>query len=836
MADLGFIYGLDAHFAMDLQCDPDYIYSDSPSFGFPPVQNLYPNQLNVQRAGVSAQVNLELCQDYYHKTFQRKGIDNAGMPVVYLTQAGGLAGPNAQWNWDLKCILFYPGDALADFEEQTGLTVIAPTAAALDVVAHEYTHGVTTYSSGLLSGGHAGALNESLSDMFGYLVEAYHTGDYNDWTLGEDMFAQEAGAKTAAWRSLADPAAYEDPDHISHPSYTPPSNTADESGVHTNCGIPDKVFYLLVHGGTHYGIPVAPLSPDILESASLAGMLFYACNTGGYFAPTTNFFDAAWQTLAACAGIFPGDAAKSESVRKAWESVGIPIYDYAEIPYAADFNTASLDAHWKTTTNNGKISFWQDPEGSGNYKLILSSGSWGLPSNPPSSSATLYLYQGDSAETEVSFRWKRAGNVSSFKITITDLSSGDELEVVRFSPDASGTWHSYIQTDECGEIVDSFLSDNNWAAGVWHSMTLDLDALAVLNSVTLNHSVFAVTFKESGIGVYPPPSIAIDDVKVCTPGTRIKLPYSTSFENGAVEACWRLEADPVDGDIWLGNSAEAKGVSHGLQCLCAENLSSCGIANAADLALDLSGEKQVEMSFWLKMYGPPSSQMCVKLSDDEGQTQNYGTNFFASPEFTSWKRAVIDISASAADGGLELTNAFAVKFAGAGFAYGPLPDVGFAIDKLAVYSYKALPYSTGFEKGFDSNWAAFSTGTGQTKVVQNKSQAHQGSYSLSVSGGSSSSAEALMHLNLAHRTKATLDFYMKCASAYGVYFSNDGGATFVKLCTLIPPAGSGWQRRMIDIAAEAAKQSIKFTQRCVIKFQNEHGSLGSLALDDLSVY
>ena len=44
---------------------------------------------------------------------------------------------------------------------------------AIDVIGHELTHGVTQYSAGLNYQDQPGALNESMSDVFGSLVKQY---------------------------------------------------------------------------------------------------------------------------------------------------------------------------------------------------------------------------------------------------------------------------------------------------------------------------------------------------------------------------------------------------------------------------------------------------------------------------------------------------------------------------------------------------------------------------------------------------------------------------------------------------------------------------------------
>ena len=73
-------------------------------------------------------------------------------------------------------------------------------ASADDVVGHELTHGVTEFSSHLFYYFQSGAINESLSDVFGEFVDQTN-GAGNDtagvkWQLGEDLPARSASSAT----------------------------------------------------------------------------------------------------------------------------------------------------------------------------------------------------------------------------------------------------------------------------------------------------------------------------------------------------------------------------------------------------------------------------------------------------------------------------------------------------------------------------------------------------------------------------------------------------------------------------------------------------------------
>jgi hypothetical protein len=98
--------------------------------------------------------------DLYWNIFQRNSIDNAGMNM--LGSVHYLQGyDNAFWNGTQ--IVFGDGDG----------TYFNRFTIAVDVIGHELTHGVTAHQANLVYHDQPGALNESISDVFGSLVKQY---------------------------------------------------------------------------------------------------------------------------------------------------------------------------------------------------------------------------------------------------------------------------------------------------------------------------------------------------------------------------------------------------------------------------------------------------------------------------------------------------------------------------------------------------------------------------------------------------------------------------------------------------------------------------------------
>ncbi|WP_426763377.1 M4 family metallopeptidase [Pseudarthrobacter sp. 1G09] len=241
----------------------------------------------------------------YADVFGRDSIDGRGLPMDATVHFGELYD-NAFW--DGKQMVFGDGDG-AVFQRFT---------ASLSVIGHELAHGVTQFSAGLAYRNQAGALNESMSDVFGALVEQYVKGQSAadaSWLIGEGLFTQ--GVQGRALRSMKAPGtAYDDdvlgkdPQPDSMDGYV--RTSADNGGVHINSGIPNRAFYLLAQalGGNAWDAP---------------GRIWYETLTGGALPTTATFTVFARATLAAAGELFGSDSKEHDAVRQAWETVKVKL-------------------------------------------------------------------------------------------------------------------------------------------------------------------------------------------------------------------------------------------------------------------------------------------------------------------------------------------------------------------------------------------------------------------------------------------------------------------------------------------------------------------------------
>lgn len=237
----------------------------------------------------------------YLDAFGRHSIDDAGLPLP-ATVHYGRDYDNAFW--DGTQMVFGDGDG----ELFNRFTI------AVDVIGHELTHAVTEQDAGLVYQGQSGALNESVSDVFGSLVKQFvlgQTAAEADWLIGAGLFTDQVHG--VALRSMRAPGtAYDDdvlgvdpqPAHLR--DYLETSD--DNGGVHTNSGIPNHAFYLVATalGGKAWGA---------------AGQIWYDALRGETLSPDSDFAAFAAVTIASAKSRF--GTGEVNAVRESWAGVGV---------------------------------------------------------------------------------------------------------------------------------------------------------------------------------------------------------------------------------------------------------------------------------------------------------------------------------------------------------------------------------------------------------------------------------------------------------------------------------------------------------------------------------
>lgn len=228
-------------------------------------------------AAVDAHAYVAAAWDYFAKVHGRRGWDGKNKGV-HATVHFGPRYDNAFF--DGKQLVFGDGDG-SDFSALSG---------GLDVVAHEFTHGVTYHTARLGMEEQNGALNEALSDIFGCFVDG-------NWKMGEAVY--HPGGRARAMRDIADPHASNNPASMSEYVQT----TADNGGVHVNSTIVSHAAYLMAKQ--------LPL-PTVEK-------IWYRA-LARYLHRSADFVDAADATMAAARDLGGG---VDRAVKSAWVGVGV---------------------------------------------------------------------------------------------------------------------------------------------------------------------------------------------------------------------------------------------------------------------------------------------------------------------------------------------------------------------------------------------------------------------------------------------------------------------------------------------------------------------------------
>jgi bacillolysin len=269
-----------------------------------------------QPAGVDAHYYANVTDDFYQDVFDRNSLDDQGMQMVS-TAHFGKDYNNAFWNG--QQITYGDGDGTTTFRELSG---------GLDVSTHEFTHGVTEFTSGLIYQGESGALNESFSDMMGNSSEFYAAQNglepkptvKPDWFIGEDVYIPVD--KEPGFRNMSDPAEDGDPDYYTE-RYT---GKKDSGGVHSNSGIPNHAYYLVVNGGRNAGEGQKDHPPHTGPEVTGIGLpaaeqIFYEGFTS--LPSTATMSQARQATVTAAEAIYGVGSQQADSTADAWEAVGV---------------------------------------------------------------------------------------------------------------------------------------------------------------------------------------------------------------------------------------------------------------------------------------------------------------------------------------------------------------------------------------------------------------------------------------------------------------------------------------------------------------------------------
>jgi len=286
----------------------------STAVDFTDTDNVWNNvNTNKDQYATDAHWGAEMTLDYYYTKFGRKSIDNNNFAIKsYVHYSTNYF--NAFWDGSRMTY----GDGSSTTNGGKPLT-------ALDVCGHEITHGMTSKTANLAYQRESGALNEGFSDVFGNSIERWARPTQASWTLGEDF--------SYVIRDMANPNAYSQPDTYkgkywkdASSSCTPQGNPNlpgynDSCWVHTNSGVLNFWYYLLVTGGSGtndngFAYNVSGIGLD------KAGAIAYRTLTT-YLTSSSNYANARTYSLQAAADLYGAGSNEVTQVTNAWNAVGV---------------------------------------------------------------------------------------------------------------------------------------------------------------------------------------------------------------------------------------------------------------------------------------------------------------------------------------------------------------------------------------------------------------------------------------------------------------------------------------------------------------------------------
>ncbi|MGW7047257.1 M4 family metallopeptidase [Streptomyces avermitilis] len=396
-------------------------------------------QSNRQTAGVDVAFGAAATWDYYKDVFGRNGIRNDGV-AAYSRAHYGNAYVNAFWSDTCFCMTY--GDGASNTHPLT----------ALDVAAHEMSHGVTSATANLTYSGESGGLNEATSDIFAAAVE-FHAdlpADVPDYLVGEKIDIRGNGT----------PLRYMDKPSKDGSSRDSWDSSLGNLDVHYSSGPANHFFYLLSEGsgaktvnGVSYDSPTSDGKAVTGIGIANAQRIWYRALTT-YMTSTTNYAGARVATLQAAADLFGAYSDTYLAVAAAW--AGINVGDRIALgvnvaPIADQTSGVGQEVSLQTdayTTNSGAALTYAAtglPDG-----LTLSDTGLisGVPTTAGTSEVTLTVTDSTGTAASVSFSWRVAYiYANGTRVDIPDAGAAVESPIVITGQtgNASATTQVYVK-------------------------------------------------------------------------------------------------------------------------------------------------------------------------------------------------------------------------------------------------------------------------------------------------------------------------------------------------------------------------------------------------------
>lgn len=396
-------------------------------------------------AALDAHYGVSQTYAFYYSNFGRNSYDNAGT-ALYSYVNDPTYTDNAFWD----------GSAM-NFNKRSNSSQNPGGVTGIDVTGHELTHGVTQETSGLNYSKEPGAMNESMSDIMGKSVQFWSKPSDINWLMSNDM----------NWiiRSMSNPNSQGQPDTYKGTYWY--SGSGDNYGVHTNSGVGNFMFYLLVTGGsgTNDNGDAYAVSGIGLDKAD---QIIYRTNTT-YLSPTSQYAD--WRTacINAATDLYGAGSNEVIQVQNAWHAVGIGAAGggggTCNVPSGLSASALTSTSATLSWSNTGATSYnlqWK----------ATSSGTWTTVSGI---SGTSYNLSGLTSCTNYDFKVQSVctGGSSAYSSATTFQTSGCSGGSYCASK-GNSTSYEYIKKVVLGSI--SNLSNDNGGYHDYTSLSTNLTA------------------------------------------------------------------------------------------------------------------------------------------------------------------------------------------------------------------------------------------------------------------------------------------------------------------------------------------------------------------------
>ncbi len=431
-------------------------------------------------AALDAHYGVSQTYSFYMSNFGRSSYDNAGA-ALYSYVNDPTYTNNAFWD----------GSAM-NFNKRTPTSTYPGGVTGIDVTGHELTHGVTQEESGLNYSKEPGAMNESMSDIMGKSVQYWSKPTDINWQISNDM----------NWiiRDMSNPNTVGQPDTYKGTKWT--TSSTDNYGVHTNSGVGNFMFYLLVTGGSGTNdngnsYVVTGIGLDA------ADQIIYRSNTT-YLVPTSQYAD--WRTacINAATDLYGSSSDQVIQVKNAWYAVGI---GSAGSGGGTTCNTPTGLASSSVTSSSATVS-WNVATGAVSYNLQYK----------PSASST----------------WTTVNGITGTSYGLTGLA-------------ASTTYNYQVQSVCAGSATSAYSTALSFttsaSGGITYCTTKGTSGYEYINNVTIG-SINNTSGDNSGYGDYTALSTNL------TAGSSANISLTPGFKQGIYTEYWRVFIDfNQDGDF-----------------------------------------------------------------------------------------------------------------------------------------------------------------------------------------------------------------------------------------------------------------------------------------------